>query len=152
MIVFLFFMILFLVALTDIKTMEIPNKYVIAIWILGVFSLAAAPDCRLSDRLIGMVCVSLPLAAVTFVIPEAFGGGDIKLMGACGLLLGWKLILLSFFLAVMIGGSYGIYLLLSERKGKKEHFAFGPFLCIGMVISVLWGDKLLGWYLGLCGF
>lgn len=152
MTMFLFFVILFLVALTDIRTMEIPNKYVLAILVLGVVSLAVTPDCRIGDHLVGMVCVSVPLAVVTFAIPGAFGGGDIKLMGACGLLLGWRMSLLSLFLAIVTGGSYGIYLLLSGRKGRKEHFAFGPFLCAGMVVSVLWGERLLGWYLGLCGF
>lgn len=152
MIMFLFFVILFLVALTDIRTMEIPNTYIIAILILGVISLAFSGGHSAADRLIGMVCVSFPMTMIAILIPGAFGGGDIKLMGACGLLLGWKLSLLSLFLAIMTGGSYGVYLLLSGRKGRKDHFAFGPFLCAGMAASVLRGDALLGWYLKLCGF
>lgn len=152
MTMFLFFVILFLVAAADIKTMEIPDKYVIAILVLGLVSLVTIPDRPLADRLIGMCCVSLPLAAITLLIPGAFGGGDIKLMGACGLLLGWKLSLLSFFLAIVTGGFFGAYLLVSGRKGRKEHFAFAPFLCAGMAAAVLWGDVLLGWYAGLCGF
>lgn len=152
MIMILFFVVLIFVALTDMKTMEIPNKYIIAILILGAVSAAVIQDRPVIDRLIGMACVSLPLMMVTYLIPDAFGGGDIKLMGACGLLLGWKLSLIAFFLAIMTGGSYGIYLLLSGRKGRKEHFAFGPFLCAGMAASVLWGEALLAWYLSLCGF
>ena len=49
---------------------------------------------------------------------------------------------------IMLGGGYGIYLLLTGKKGRKEHFAFGPFLCMGMAVGLLWGQQLIDWYLG----
>ena len=67
----------------------------------------------------------------------------------CGLFLGWKLSLVALFLAVVTGGFYGIYLLAAGKKGRKEHFAFGPFLCAGMFLAYFWGTPLLDWYLGL---
>ncbi len=149
--VFAFLITLTAVAFTDIATMEIPNGYVIAILVISLISVFIMPGPALGERLIGAVSVSLPLTLITLAVPGAFGGGDIKLMGVCGLFLGWKLNLLALFLAVVTGGSYGIYLLVSGRKGRKEHFAFGPFLCLGMLAALFWGEELLRCYLKLYG-
>lgn len=149
--VFAFLGMLTVVALVDIDTMEIPNGFVLTILVIGLVSVVTVPGISLTQRLIGLVSVSLPLLLITLIIPGAFGGGDIKLMGACGLLLGWKMNLISLFLAVLTGGFYGMYLLGTRRKGRKEHFAFGPFLCVGMFISLFWGQSLLERYLKLCG-
>lgn len=150
--VFAFLGMLTVVAFVDIDTMEIPNGFNIALFVIGVISMVTMPGLTLLERLLGMASVSVPLLLITLAVPGAFGGGDIKLMEACGLLLGWKQSLVALFLAILTGGLYGIYLLITGRKGRKDHFAFGPFLCLGMLIAIFWGKELLTWYLGLCGF
>ncbi len=149
---FAFLGVLTVVALVDADTMEIPNGLVIGLLIIA----AAAWGCGLEpgwrERLIGFACVSVPMLLLTLAIPGAFGGGDIKLMAAAGLFLGWKLCLVATFLAIVGGGLYGIYLLAAHKKGKKEHFAFGPFLCAGMAVALFWGEQILEWYLGLFRF
>ena len=80
---------------------------------------------------------------------ETLGGGDIKLMAAAGLFLGWQNTLLAMFFGIVFGGMYGIYLLAAKKAGKKDHFAFGPFLCAGIVIAMLFGGPVLEWY---CAF
>lgn len=149
--VFAFLGMLTVVAFVDIDTMKIPNGFVVAIFMIGVVSMVTMPALSLAERIAGMISVSIPLLLITLIVPGAFGGGDIKLTGACGLLLGWKLNLVSLFLAVLTGGLYGIFLLGTKRKGRKDHFAFGPFLCLGMLIALFWGDSLLEWYLKQCG-
>lgn len=150
--IFAFLGMLTVVAFVDIDTMEIPNGFVLTILVIGLASIVTVPGMTLVERLIGVFSVSLPLTLITLAVPGAFGGGDIKLMAVCGIVLGWKLNLVSLFLAVLTGGLYGMYLLASGKKGRKEHFAFGPFLCLGMFAAVFWGKQLLDWYLGLCGF
>lgn len=100
----------------------------------------AFSDVTLTERLIGFFSVSLPLFAITLAVPGAFGGGDIKLMAVIGFFLGWKMSLTAFMLAVFSGGIYGIGLLLSKKKGAKEHFAFGPFLCAGTALTLFVGE------------
>ena len=126
--IFLFLAVLTAVAFIDLDTMEIPNGLVLAAAVCGIFS------------------VSVPLLVMTLLIPGAFGGGDLKLMAACGLILGWQLSYLAAFLAIVTGGIYGIYLLAARKKDRKDHFAFGPFLCVGMAVSVFWGQAILKWY------
>ena len=88
----------------------------------------------------------MPILLLCLVIPGAFGGGDIKLMAAAGLLLGWQHTLLAAFLAVLGGGGYGAYLLARKLADRKDHFAFGPFLCTGIVLALLVGEPILQWY------
>ena len=146
--IFTFFALLTLITLIDLDIMEIPNILVGIVFIWGIFTFFLNPEIIWWERLLGVIAVSLPLFLITLIIPNGFGGGDIKLMAACGLALGYKFILTAFFLAVVAGGLYGIYLLLARKKGRKEHFAFGPFLCLGIFIASFWGEALLNWYLG----
>lgn len=145
--VFAFFSVLTVVAFLDIDTMEIEDGCHIAIIILAVVSVFTMPDVGLMARGIGLLCASVPLLVITLIIPGAFGGGDIKLMAACGLFLGWKITLVSTALAILLGGIYGIWVLAAKKLGRKDQFAFGPFLCVGMALGLLWGQDIVDWYL-----
>lgn len=145
---FAFLCVLTVVSFVDLDTMEIPFSFVLAAGVVGILSCLFFPEISIFERGIGMVCVSLPLYLLTIPVPGAFGGGDIRLTAACGIFLGWKLNLLALFLAVMGGGIYGMWLLATKRKGKKDHFAFGPFLCVGMATAMFAGENILNWYLG----
>lgn len=146
---FAFISILVLTALVDWETMEIPNGFVLTVAIIGLLSLFTFREITVLQRLIGVLCVSLPLFIITLIIPNAFGGGDIKLMAASGLVLGWKLNLTGFLIAVLTGGIYAIYLLAAKKADKKDHFAFGPFLCVGLIISLFAGNIIIAQYLSL---
>lgn len=141
------------VSLIDWDTMEIPDELNATVFLIGV--LAAAGDIFgltgsiLAERLIGMICVSFPMFLLILLIPDSFGGGDVKLMCGIGFFLGWKKCILSFALAVMAGGIYGGCLLAAGKKKRKDHFAFGPFLCGGAAAACLFGDRILEWYLNL---
>ena len=75
--------------------------------------------------------------------------GTGALVGAMmGAFLGWKLVLLAILLGVLAGGAVAIALLTTGSKGRKDPVPFGPFLALGAVLSLLWGNDLLGWYLG----
>lgn len=147
--VFSLLTLLLIIAQIDQQTMEIPNGLVIACIVPATMAVFAFPDVTLTERLIGFFSVSLPLFAITLAVPGAFGGGDIKLMAVIGFFLGWKMSLTAFMLAVFSGGIYGIGLLLSKKKGAKEHFAFGPFLCAGTALTLFVGEWLLSWYLSI---
>ena len=116
-----------------------------AVAVLAVLNLLLSPA-RWAGALIGMVCISVPMLLLCLAIPGAFGGGDIKLMAAAGLFLGWQHTLLAMFFGILGGGFYGMYLLAARKADKKDHFAFGPFLCVGIVLALLFGDPVLAWY------
>lgn len=133
------------IALIDAETQTIPDRLNAAVAVLAVLHLLLAPSGWLS-ALIGAVCISVPMLLLCLVIDGAFGGGDIKLMAAAGLYLGWQHTLLAMFFGILGGGFYGMYLLAAHKAEKKDHFAFGPFLCAGIVLALLIGDPVLAWY------
>ena len=143
-----FFIVLLTASYQDIKKMEIKDGCHAAIVLLAAAAMLLDRNTGTASRLLGALCVSAPMLALSLLIPGAFGGGDIKLMAACGIFLGWKLNLLALFLGVMGGGIYGFWLLAAKRKKRTDHFAFGPFLCLGMAAALFWGEKILDWYLG----
>ena len=134
MVVFIIMLVVILVV--DIKTMEIPNRFVIIVGIIGVMAMVFLDNLTLANRLMGFICISLPLLVITLIRPGAIGGGDVKLMAASGLYLGVELTVFSFFIGATCGAVYGIWLLLRGR-GKKEEFPLGPFLCGGMLIAIV---------------
>ncbi len=150
--IFVFFCILDLVFLVDFDTMEIPNRFVIVLLYVAVVSLLILPGISFVDHLIGAVCISVPMLLIMFAIPGAFGGGDMKLSAAVGLIIGWQLVSVGFFIGLLGAGLYGIVLLARKKKGKKDHFAFGPFLCTGYMIATICGTEVIDAYMKLAAY
>lgn len=78
---------------------------------------------------------------------EGMGGGDIKMMAMVGAFLGWKAVLLTTFLGSLFGAVIGIGLMLFKGKEKGSLIPFGPFLALGAVVSLFFGQEILLWYL-----
>ncbi len=133
--------------LIDMRTMDIPHALNIAILVLGIISGFLLPHISWLDRGIGLVAISVPMFLLTLLIPNSFGGGDVKLMGAAGVLLGWPALLVAFFIGLVIGGVQGVYILIVQKKNKKTLFAFGPALAIGIAISMFFGHNIIDWYI-----
>lgn len=143
----IYVIILVCVAWQDYKTRIIHNKFHIIIFSLAIVQMLLIPEYRITDRLIGMLAVSVPMLLLTLLIPGGFGGGDIKLMAASGFFLGTSSILCAMILAIIAGSVYGIIMLKNRKRDRKDQFAFGPFLAIGLSIAAFWGNEIVSWYL-----
>jgi leader peptidase (prepilin peptidase)/N-methyltransferase len=75
------------------------------------------------------------------------GAGDMKLGAMLGAFLGWKVVLLSVFVAVVLGGALAVSLIASGLRGRKDPIPFGPFLAAGGAAGLFWGERLVRWYL-----
>ncbi len=71
---------------------------------------------------------------------EALGGGDVKLMAMIGAFLGWKLALLTFFMAPLLGSMAGIFI---KIRFKKDIMPYAPYISIAAFISLLYGNAIL---------
>ncbi|MDD6101876.1 MAG: prepilin peptidase [Clostridiales bacterium] len=137
----------------DFRTYEIPVGFNIFIGALGVINLAyrfiafGAEGSDWLNYIIGFFCVSL-FTFLLFVLSggRAIGGGDVKLMAAAGLLLGWKLTVLSFVLGCVYGAV--IHTIRMKASGADRVLAMGPYLSAGIMTAVLWGNRMIDWYLG----
>ncbi len=136
---------LIILSAVDIKKHEIPLWININILVIGIIHLILDYQNYLS-YVIGFFAVSLPLYLILiFTKGQGIGGGDVKLMAAAGLLLGWKQIVLAFVLACIIGAIIHLSLMLAFKFGRE--LAFGPYLSAGIIIALFYGEKLIDWYI-----
>jgi leader peptidase (prepilin peptidase)/N-methyltransferase len=79
---------------------------------------------------------------------DAMGLGDVKLLLGVGALLGWRLTLLTIFLGAFTGALAGIVLVIRQRdRNLQTQIPFGIFLGIGSIAAMLFGDRMIAWYL-----
>ena len=136
---------LLVLTVIDWRTYEIPISINIFILVLGCLKVVLDLN-NFFDYLIGFFIVSgFLLILYTITKGRAIGGGDIKLMAVAGLLLGWQLIILSFFIGCVLGSV--LHVMRMKLTGADRMLAMGPYLSAGLFIAMLWGDSLISWYL-----
>ncbi len=148
----LFLLFLTACAVADINAGIVPDLIVILIAVLAVVKFLVTEPFSINTAipfLIGAVCVSVPMLLLALIIKGAFGGGDIKLMAAAGLYLGWKFTVAGVAVGLFAAGIYGIYLLIRKKAGPKSKLRLAPFLAYGLGAATLFGDLMIrlifGW-------
>lgn len=133
----------------DVRTFEIPPVFPLFIGGLGVIQMFL--DWRQAmSYLLGFLSVSLFLLFLYWLTKgNGIGGGDIKLMAACGLLLGWKCNILAFFIGCILASVF--HLLRMKLAGADHKLALGPYLSAGVILAALFGEQMIDWYLGMLG-
>lgn len=134
---------LIVIALIDYDTMYIYDYNHLFFIVLSFIRFFFINDLHFSSHLIGSICISFPLFIIYHIIKDSIGGGDIKLMFSCGFLLGTPLTILSFLISTITASIYAAYLILFKHKKRNEHIALGPFLCLGFITSILFGNELI---------
>lgn len=147
---------LLLIVVADILYMIIPDIAVgllMAGTIVYRLGLTAMGIMKMQDLLwsvFGMVlAVSFFVGLWMITKGKGLGLGDVKLIAPLALLVGWPHIWLVIFLSFTIGAVVGVGLLMSRKAGFKSAVPFGPFLVLGAVITLVFGDPILHWYLQL---
>jgi leader peptidase (prepilin peptidase)/N-methyltransferase len=136
----------------DIEHQIIPNGLVLTGTIAGVILVLTGFSVSWKDALIGMLIgggtyLLVALLSQLVLRKEGMGGGDIKLMGMIGLMIGWRLTVLSILLSIYAGGIIGGLLLLFRVKKRGDAMPYGPFIAIGTIVSIFFGNELIQWYL-----
>lgn len=136
------------ISVIDWKTYEIYNCLIYAIGVLAVIRViyeAMADYHNVSNYVIGFFAVSTILFVIHLATKgKGMGLGDVYLMAVGGLLLGWKHIILALIVGAVTGSVVHYILMLVL---KKDHMlAFGPYLSIGIYVSMLFGDNIIAWY------
>ncbi|MGB9807905.1 MAG: prepilin peptidase [Thermosulfidibacteraceae bacterium] len=148
----IFSLILTTVTFIDLEHLIIPDELNIVLLIIGsVFSLTNSSITDLKGAVIGGIAALAIMLAIYLTSKGKMGFGDVKLLGAIGVNIGYKLVLLSFFIAVFTGSLVGIVLILTGMKSRKDPLPFGPFLSLGAIMSLLIGDRILKFYEILIG-
>jgi len=151
---FALFAALTLVSFIDLTHRIIPDVISLPGIIIGVLISLFHPQLSITNSLIGVLVGGGSLYVVASVYHlvtkrEGMGGGDIKLLAMIGAFIGWKGVLFTILCSSFIGSVVGVTLMLiSSEADSKYAVPFGPFLSLGAVIYVVWGEFLITWYMG----
>ncbi|HCW04399.1 MAG TPA: prepilin peptidase [Clostridium sp.] len=97
-------------------------------------------DCIYGGLLAGGVITAI------VVLTKGMGWGDVEICALAGLYLGLKNSIVMLFFSFVIGGVIGILLIATKKKSRKDYIPFGPYIALGALVAVFFGDQILKWY------
>jgi leader peptidase (prepilin peptidase)/N-methyltransferase len=144
---------LIIIAFIDLNEQIVPDVISLPGIVIGFIISFFVPYISFINSALGIVVgggiiLVIGLAGSIIFKKEAMGGGDVKLAAMIGAFLGWRYSIISLFLGFFLGAIVGIILILSKIKSREDVVPFGPFIVMGSLITLLWGEKILSWYLG----
>ena len=138
-----------LVAITgiDLQHQIIPDVISLPGIVAGFLANLATGRMPWMESAIGIIVGGGTFLVIILASGGGMGGGDMKLGAMLGAFLGWKVVLLAIFVAVVLGGALAVALIASGLRGRKDPIPFGPFLATGGAVSLFWGERVVRWYL-----
>lgn len=144
----LFVSTLLIVSNSDIEQRIIPNAVIVPALALGVPAMLAAYPDEWVNWLLSSLIAFAAMFLIALAYPRGMGMGDVKLAAVMGLYLGRAVapaLLLAFLLGTIVG--LGVMAKRGVAEGRKTALPFGPFMAIGGVFGLFWGDDVVEWYL-----
>jgi leader peptidase (prepilin peptidase)/N-methyltransferase len=137
----------------DLDTQLLPDSITLPLLWIGLLVNLNAVFCSLDEAVIGAVAGYLSLWSVYHLFKiltgkEGMGFGDFKLLAALGAWLGWKMILPIVLAASFAGALIGIAMIVFAGRDRAKPMPFGPWLALGGLVALFWGDTLLQFWLG----
>ena len=100
------------------------------------------------DNIYGMLLGAVIIGLIVFTT-HGMGEGDIEIAAISGLALGFKASIFMLFTAFILGGIAGVFVLLRRKKGLKDEMPFGPFLAVGTILALFFGNSIINAYLSM---
>lgn len=146
-------------ALIDLDTRRLPNTIVLPAYVVGAVLLAVAAILSgdypaLLRAAVGGLILGFAYLLMAVISPGGMGFGDVKLAGVLGIFLGWigwGALVVGSIAAFLLGGIFGIILILARRGGRKTAIPFGPWMLVGAWIGIVAGESIWESYLSLFG-
>ncbi|MBI4037380.1 prepilin peptidase [Candidatus Daviesbacteria bacterium] len=141
-----------IVFLIDFQIGIIPDKIVLPAVLITVIYLAfSALSTSWAILWWALVCAVAAAAAFVLLIlitrGRGMGWGDVKYVFLLGLGLGFPNTLVALFLAFLSGAMVALALIAFGKKRFGQTIPFGPFLSLGTIMALFWGQYLISWYL-----
>lgn len=150
---FLFVSLLIVISFIDLDTFLIPDVLSLSGLLAGIACSFFTPRLSWTDSLLGVLLGGgflylIALGYQYFRHQEGLGGGDIKLLGMIGAYIGWPGVVFTVLVASIVGALVGLVVMQRTRKGMSTMVPFGPFLSLGAICYLFWGETFYQWYLG----
>lgn len=155
---FIFISVLIIITFIDIDHGIIPDVISLpGIPIFFVLTWLIVPTMTWWNSLLGIIAGGGILLAVSIAYKvvtkrEGMGGGDVKLLAMIGAVIGWQGVLFTIFVSAIVGTIAGIILMLKNRRSLSLSMPYGPFLSLGAILYLFFGETLFAWYISLLTF
>ena len=136
------------ITLIDLDHRIIPNRLTLIGAVAAPAILALTEPDALPEHLIAAAAAGGFFLVALLAYPRGMGMGDVKLAAMLGLFLG-SAVVPAIFVALVSGTLVGAAVIARKgaREGRKTAVPFGPFLALGAVVALFWGDAMVDWYL-----
>jgi len=140
----IFSSVLIVISFIDIEFGIIPNIIVLPFTIIGLGLNIFIDPPRWWLPLAFAAGAFAFMLIINLIYPRGMGMGDVKLSLMVGAFL-VRNVITGLFLGFLLGAVYGIGLIIKKRK-LKQTIPFGPFISLGSIIALFWGNNILKWY------
>jgi leader peptidase (prepilin peptidase)/N-methyltransferase len=153
---FIFIASLLVITFIDIDHRIIPDIITLPGIPIGLVASFALPKVTLLSSVLGLLAGGGSLWGVAWAYhritgKDGMGGGDIKLLAMIGTIVGWQGVIFTIFVSSAVGTIIGMTVMLVKGKNMKFAVPFGPFLAIGAMAYIFFGERIIFWYFNLLG-
>ena len=135
------------ITLTDLDMRVIPNVVLLFGAVVAVAIVAVTDADDLVERGIAAAAAGGVMFVVAIAYPRGMGMGDVKLVGMLGLYLG-RAVAPAVLAGFLVGALVGVAMMARHGAGaRKQAIPFGPFLALGGIVGLWFGDDIVDWYL-----
>ena len=146
-------------AAIDLDVHRLPNSIVLPAYLVGgvaltVAAIAAGDLVSLARAAAGAGILFAFYLVLALIAPRGMGMGDVKLAGVLGLFLGWfgwEALAVGALAAFLLGGLYGVILIIGRRARRTTGIPFGPWMLAGAWVGILFGEPIARGYLAAFG-
>jgi len=152
LIYFAFIAALIVVIYIDIDHKIIPNSITLPGIPIGLLASFLLTSITVKESMVGIIAGGGSLLSVAWTYRlitkrEGMGGGDIKLLAMIGAFIGWKGVIFTIYTASVAGTLVGLPVILFKNKNFRFKIPFGPFLSLGAILYIFFGEAVINWYL-----
>ncbi len=138
---------LVLISFIDIEFKIIPNVIILPLVIPGLIISIILNLKEWWMPLAFSAGAFLFMLIIHLIYPAGMGMGDVKLSLMIGAFL-VRSVIAALFLGFLMGLIYGVSLIIIKKRKLKQAIPFGPFVSLGSIIALFWGNNILKWYVG----
>ncbi|MED5076467.1 A24 family peptidase [Geobacillus stearothermophilus] len=138
-----------IIVVSDLRYMLIPDRVLLVFAGLFLMERLVIPFLPWVDMLLGAAVGFSLLWLIAVLSNGGMGGGDVKLFAVLGMVLGWKMVLLAFFLATLYGTIIGLIGMALGRVRRGKPMPFAPAIALGSLTALFFGDQLVDAYMDL---
>jgi leader peptidase (prepilin peptidase)/N-methyltransferase len=139
--------ILILVTVTDLEHRLILNRVIGPAILLALLASPFTPDLGWKKALVGGLFGFLFFYVAAMLKPGAMGAGDVKLAAFIGLITGFPVVVAALLVTLFAGGAISLLLVITRLRSTRDYIPYGPFLVIGAIYALFWGQAAVDNYL-----